>query len=627
MVTYSARCMVRSECETRFLKYMANKKLRIGVLLDSFDIPLWAYSMLESIQQSGYAEVSLVVMNSAPHVQSKYFELRNLFTKRRKLFYLSYLALERKLFRNNPDAFATKNAASLLAAAQQVNVTPRKTVYSDYIEGEKLDIIRQHGADVLIRLGFRILRGGILQASRLGVWSYHHGDISAYRGHPPGFWEMMERQPVMGCVLQILTEDLDNGPVLYRSFSSINPLLSRTLNSCYWKAATFIPRKLKELYELGEEEFRRKVNDSVKHPFIYSRKLYSTPRNIDVIIFVFRQLRKFYERVLLRWLFLEQWILLYRWNNGFPSSFRHFKKLVPPNDRFWADPFVVQKGNTYYIFFEEFEFSNNRGHISAVTIDQEGAVSELGTVLERPYHLSYPFIFEWGGEYYMLPETVQNRTVELYKCVEFPHKWKLQKTLITNISAVDATLFQQEDRWWIFTNVRDAPGMSTMDELFLFYADSPISGHWQAHPRNPVVSDVRRARPAGKLFHHMGGIYRPSQDCSVRYGYGLRISEVAKLNETTYEEREAIFAKPEWDDSVRSVHTFNSENQLSVADAVCYQRKKSWYLLFLLICTALLALIVIPAIHAFWYRVIHRITFIILVLLIISLLKYKPSHD
>jgi len=602
-------------------------KLKVGVLLDSFEIPNWAYSMLENIQQSGYAEISLVIRNRAVKVPAKYYHFMNLFRKRQKIPFLSYLALERRLFRNDPDAFEIKNAASLLAAAKLINVVPRKTTYSDYIEGEELDAIRQHGADVLIRLGFRILRGGILHASRFGVWSLHHGDINTFRGHPPGFWEIMERQPVMGSVLQVLTEDLDNGPVLYRSFSAINPLLSRTLNNCYWKTASFIPRTLKELYERGEEEFRRKMNDSSRFPFIYSKRLYRTPGSLDVMLFLIRQTQKFLKRFLFRTLFLEQWLLLFKWNDGFPSSFRRFRRLNPPADRFWADPFVVHAENSYHVFFEELEFLKKKGKISALTIDEKGTVSKPVTVLDMPYHLSYPFIFEWAGSYFMLPETVHNHSVELYKCVEFPHKWEFHKTIMKGIDAVDATLFQHEGKWWIFANVRENPGTSTMDELHLFYADSPTSDHWTAHPRNPVVSDVRRARPAGKLFHHKGAIYRPSQDCSVRYGYGLRINELIKLNSTEYEEREVSFAKPEWDSSVDSVHTLNSENRLSVADAICYRPKRSWYLVILLICTALVALTAMPSVHMFWLRVAHRITFVILVLSLIALVKYKTPHD
>ena len=34
------------------------------------------------------------------------------------------------------------------------------------------------------------------------------------------------------------------------------------------------------------------------------------------------------------------------------------------------------------------------------------------------------------------------------------------------------------------------------DELHLFHADR-LLGDWQPHPRNPVKSDVRSARPAG----------------------------------------------------------------------------------------------------------------------------------
>jgi hypothetical protein len=194
-------------------------------------------------------------------------------------------------------------------------------------------------------------------------------------------------------------------------------------------------------------------------------------------------------------------------------------------------------------------------------------------VLEAPYHLSYPFIFEFENGIYMLPESNGNRTIELYKCTEFPFKWAFQKNLMKDCRAVDPTLIQWQGRWWLFVAQVETEGSSLWDELFLYHSDSPLSDHWAAHPRNPVVSDVKSARPAGRCFVRNGRLYRPSQNCSPHYGYGFNLCEITKLTENEYEERVVERVEPNWDEEVVSTHTFNYEAGLTIIDGQLHRRR------------------------------------------------------
>jgi len=194
-------------------------------------------------------------------------------------------------------------------------------------------------------------------------------------------------------------------------------------------------------------------------------------------------------------------------------------------------------------------------------------------VLEAPYHLSYPFIFGFEDDLYMIPESYDNHTIELYKCTEFPGKWEFHKTLMERCRAVDTTLFEWQGKWWMFCNRTETEGASASDELFLYYSDSPLSDAWAPHPRNPIISDVRSARPAGRLFVRDGRLYRPSQDSSRHYGYGFNICEITKLTETDYEEKIVSRVKPDWDRNIVSVHTLNHENGLTVIDGELLERR------------------------------------------------------
>jgi hypothetical protein len=110
-----------------------------------------------------------------------------------------------------------------------------------------------------------------------------------------------------------------------------------------------------------------------------------------------------------------------------------------------------------------------------------------------------------------------NKTVELYRSTSFPFQWELEKVLLTDVRAKDATLAEIDGKWWMFVSISEH---SIPDELFLYSAETPL-GPWVPHPRNPVKSDVRGSRPAGKLFRANGGLYRPAQNSSGRYGYGM----------------------------------------------------------------------------------------------------------
>jgi hypothetical protein len=126
----------------------------------------------------------------------------------------------------------------------------------------------------------------------------------------------------------------------------------------------------------------------------------------------------------------------------------------------------------------------------------------------------------------------------------------------------------------LFVNLVENRGGSSCDELFLFHRTDLLSGDWTPHPMNPVVSDVRQARPAGKVFRHEGRLYRPSQDCSHRYGYGLNLNWIETLTPDTYRERVVSRATPDWAPDLRAVHTFNREGRWHIADAQI--RRSRW---------------------------------------------------
>jgi hypothetical protein len=233
----------------------------------------------------------------------------------------------------------------------------------------------------------------------------------------------------------------------------------------------------------------------------------------------------------------------------------------------WADPFPAKEKDKYFIFVEEVLYKNKKGHISVIELDQDGKYREPVKVLEKEYHLSYPFIFRWRDGYFMIPETSKNKTIELYRSTNFPFEWKLEAVLMQDLKAVDATLFELDGLWWMFVNIGAEGTLNAFDELHLFYAESPL-GPWQPHKRNPVKSDVRSARPAGRLFRWRGDWYRPAQNCSQNYGFAIALNKIERLDTERFAETQVSTIMPAWAKDLSGTHTLNCTDGLTVIDGM-----------------------------------------------------------
>jgi hypothetical protein len=387
------------------------------------------------------------------------------------------------------------------------------------------------------------------------------------RGGPAGFWEGMDAAPISGSVLQVLSEDLDNGEILDRTWLRTSDRFSVRIsrNNLYWRSSSFVMRKLRELYEQGKTA-------SEKGAFRpYYNRLHKMPTNRELLPKLWRLSWNYVASKFRYAFFFDQWTLAYRFRTSATdpnNSFYRFNHLTPPKDKFWADPFPVKHEGKYFVFFEEYLYKDDRAHISVMELTKSGPTEPV-PVLKRDYHLSYPFIFRWNDRYFMIPETAANRTVELYACESFPGEWKLETTLFEGVPARDATLFERDGMWWMFVAIADT---DSSDELHLYYSSSPL-GPWKPHQRNPVKSDVRNSRPAGCLFYWNGELHRPAQDSSQRYGYAMSINRVVRLTPDEFVEQEVAKVLPQWRKDLRGTHTLNICDDLTIIDCLVHRRR------------------------------------------------------
>jgi hypothetical protein len=380
----------------------------------------------------------------------------------------------------------------------------------------------------------------------------------------------MNHEPVTGAMLVVNSSTTKNICVYYGTTATVPYSVRNNLNNITWKAGSYFTFRLNELLSIGEEMFFKKYTDNV---ILNTALAYPSNWQMTRLFFqnTFNYIKsKFKSKA-------NSFTILYSFQSYEPGKLdlSDFKLLPAIKDGFRADPFIIAHKGRNYVFFEEFLNEKDRGHISVMEISPNAEYSNPAIVLEKSYHLSYPFIFEFSGDFYMIPETSSNRTVELYRAKNFHYEWEFVKNLIEDVILIDATILFEKNKWWLFANTQSHPDTSTNDQLMLYYSDDLISGQWISHPQNPIATLISNCRPAGKLFKQNGKLYRPAQNNgSFQYGYGITINEIEIINENEYKEKIVDQLLPSEKNGLSALHSLNFTDNLVVIDGIPRNKKK-----------------------------------------------------
>jgi hypothetical protein len=400
--------------------------------------------------------------------------------------------------------------------------------------------------DVVVHLG-RGDRRGFTGAARYGVWSLRV---------PPLFWELHTGTPYR----TTLEAELRGGQrrLLYDCRGRPDRTsLHRSRNQAYWKAQGAVLRALESLRDRGGDYL-----DS--RPLAGETDPDEPPGTSTVLRHVTRISRGVLARRLKKLVAREEWLVAAR-----SAGATDWRRVAARPGEDLADPFLLEHDGAAYVFCERIEAGAARGTIACARLDGS---TPLATVLARQYHLSYPFVFTRGDETYMIPESLENESVDLYRAVDFPSHWALEARLLSGVRAVDATLLEHASRLWLFVNLAE-PGASVDDELHLFTA-TDLAGPWAPHRENPVVADVGRARPAGRVFRRDDQLIRPAQDCSRGYGRAVVLNRIDVLTPEEYRETPVDRIEPSWSPGLVGTHTYNSTPHAEVIDGFRYVRRR-----------------------------------------------------
>src|SRR5437660_2009869 len=396
--------------------------LKIGLMLDR----VYSDKYVHELALWGKSQTNINVSHLILHPRngdSLPARLRDLIVRRRlhllpaKLIFRAIVWVEKMLLRRIDSHKDHHRFFDLTKIIQQVVeirpvVSPSGYVYR--FSDEDVEKVKALDLDLLIRCGQGILRGGILRASRLGIVSFHHGDNKVNRGGPAGFWECYYQWPQTGFIIQRLTEELDAGEVLVRGYFATRFYYSLNQAHVYKKSLAHLKNLLKQVASTGT------LPPAERHPAPYSHMLFRTPNVAQCIVYGCKLLTRIFIKVVASLLRLrERWgisVLSAKWDE---AVLWRSTETPLPRGRFWADPFLCTRNGRTFCFVEDFVYKTGKGHITALEINGTKIV-ERGIALSEPFHLSFPYLFEYQGELYMCPEAQGSRQIRIYRCTEFP---------------------------------------------------------------------------------------------------------------------------------------------------------------------------------------------------------------
>lgn len=488
---------------------MKSTRYQFGILLNGNYLYPWQIKVIEALYKTGLAECSLLIIkksNSSPD--------KSLF---KKLFNPNLLFEFAKKLRLHSGPYKQIPIPSWLNTEILYAEVSQEGKYAEIFSSDDVNAIKSKNLDFLIRFGFGIIKGEILESAKWGIWSFHHGNEQEFRGGPAGYWEIIKNADKQGVLLQQLTDKLDSGKlILKREFSVLRHSYSENLNKLFLQSADMPAQALKMIHSgnLNPESF---------NPISTHAPIYRYPSNLQFIKGWF--IISFY-RLKLKWVHLckqEKWVIGWRQQGNHQYQFIS----SPSSGTYYADPFIILENGITQILAEYYSYKEKKGSIVLIKPNQSGHT----TIIEKDTHLSYPFIFHEKGITYIIPEEANTGKLNLYQWDGQTESVKFITTLL-NQPAIDASIVKHQDTYYLFAGLK---GELPNEKLFLYYS-SNLFGPYQEHPCNPVKVSPEGARMAGAFLHENGNLVRPSQ-CSIHaYGEKVIFQKILELSKTSYKE-------------------------------------------------------------------------------------------
>ena len=229
------------------------------------------------------------------------------------------------------------------------------------------------------------------------------------------------------------------------------------------------------------------------------------------------------------------------------------------NDRTWkfkADPFYLESENS--LFIEKFNYLLGRGELAKYNLDT-GELSNLKP--ESNLHFSYPCIFEYGDNTYMIPEGAQSNCIKIYKKNDDESLSEVV-TVVENFAGIDPSIVEYNGLWYIFAT---DGSVGSNSHLNIYYSKNPLT-KWSEHRLNPVKINIKSSRGGGEIFKEGESIIRPTQNCYPIYGTSIIFNKIEILTPDNF--KEVIIGEIEVpkNSKYKGIHTFSRNKDSYVID-------------------------------------------------------------
>jgi len=483
--------------------------IRFAVLTNGRSLKKWQAEAVKKLTESGLCQCVLYISNpdSADHKRRflpKIFKRDALFT-----------FLTNRIFR-----VPAEENVPIPEGVEMIEAEVVEQGFSQYFADEDLRKIKSAEPHFILRFGYNILRGDILEAAPYGIWSFHHGDERQFRGGPFGFWEIVKKVPSTGVILQRLTSKLDAGHVLER----------RAYITVFHSWKEMRQRLLCENADLPLLAVKRYIihHQSVPNCSRTKAPIYKTPGFFRMTWFMWclwtNRVAFYYRRHFLS----EVWQI---------ESGRVFQSplipLVPAVHRvqaqnrrtFYADPFILNREGQIQVFFEHYSYKKQHGSI---------AIFEPGKNIidwkSEQTHLAYPSVFEHEGRNWIIPEQAASGVCTAYEINQ--SNTVVGEVRLLDAAAIDPTMVFHEGKFYLFCGLKD---QLPNEKLFIFWSDS-FEGPYQPHHLNPVKVDPVGTRSGGNLIKWQDSLYRPAQVFEFYYGRKIFINKIIHLSPDLFNE-------------------------------------------------------------------------------------------
>jgi asparagine synthase (glutamine-hydrolysing) len=522
-------------------------RLRVGLLVDEGRIPAYARGVIEDLSRADYVDIAFVgarplVGNGELHSRADGIALR------------AYGALIESHYHMYPDPLEPVPCDHLLSDVPQLKWP---TGSSGEWAAAALAALTAAPVDLIIDFGSQPARESATTYPRHGIWRYHFGDRRRYPLGSGFLREIIDGIPLTGVELIRLGRTPTDDVTLLRALFRTVPFPSRQANRFgpLWGTRHFVIQGLWGLRHGSLEALAIPETEAV--PVSSGLKPVPTVAQFgrwmlgEIGSRVFPLIRRV-DRPL-RWRIALRRTRIPLYEDGSRAALQSFRWIEPPVGRQWADPVICEHNRETWLFFEELVDPSRVGHICCGRLTAEGDLVDVRAVLQQPHHLSFPQIIVADGQVFMLPESAQGGGVDLYRAARFPDGWDLEERLL-DFRCVDSSIFRASGSWWMTTSPQVVPGHTAI--TWLLRSDQ-ITGPWRFQPGGIVANDVRVARGAGSLFNGAGRFIRPSQDCSISYGYALIFNEIISFAKAPYRERAISRVDPDWMPQLEGVHSYS----------------------------------------------------------------------